>query len=114
VLDTADGTPASGIKVSLEVLSAGAGWTQVAWGTTDADGRVREQDTDCEHDHRHADEVARDVAAVAVVQGVLAEQVDGGAHVRLPGTGAPTVAQPDRVVLRSVPRMPASAEGNLT
>ena len=42
VLDTADGQPASGIKVSLEVLSAGAGWTQVAWGTIDADGRVRE------------------------------------------------------------------------
>ncbi len=42
VLDTANGRPASGIKVSLEVLSAGAGWTQVAWGTTDADGRVRE------------------------------------------------------------------------
>lgn len=42
VLDTADGQPASGIKVSLEVLSAGAGWTRVAWGTTDADGRFRE------------------------------------------------------------------------
>lgn len=42
VLDTAGGKPASGMKVSLEVLSAGSGWTQVAWGTTDADGRVRE------------------------------------------------------------------------
>lgn len=42
VLDTALGKPAPGMKVSLEVLSAGSGWTQVAWGTTDADGRVRE------------------------------------------------------------------------
>lgn len=42
VLDTALGRPACGIKVSLEVLSAGSGWTQVAWGTTDDDGRVRE------------------------------------------------------------------------
>lgn len=42
VLDTSLGRPATGIKVSLEVLSAGSGWTQVAWGTTDDDGRVRE------------------------------------------------------------------------
>lgn len=42
VLDTSIGRPAVGIKVSLEVLSAGGGWTQVAWGTTDQDGRVRE------------------------------------------------------------------------
>jgi 5-hydroxyisourate hydrolase len=42
VLDTSIGKPAAGIKVSLEVLTAGSGWTQVAWGTTDTDGRVRE------------------------------------------------------------------------
>jgi 5-hydroxyisourate hydrolase len=42
VLDTAIGRPAVGVKVSLEALTAGGGWTQVAWGTTDNDGRVRE------------------------------------------------------------------------
>ena len=42
VLDTSIGRPAAGIKVSLEVLAAGDGWKQVAWGTTDADGRIRE------------------------------------------------------------------------
>lgn len=42
VLDTAQGKPAVGLKVSLEKLAAKDGWTQVAWGTTDANGRVRE------------------------------------------------------------------------
>lgn len=42
VLDTSTGRPAAGIKVSLETLNAGSGWTQVAWGTTDDDGRIRE------------------------------------------------------------------------
>ncbi len=42
VLDTSIGRPAAGIKVSLEALSAGDGWTQVGYGTTDRDGRIRE------------------------------------------------------------------------
>ena len=42
VLDTSIGRPAAGIKVSLEALAAGDGWKQIAWGTTDADGRIRE------------------------------------------------------------------------
>ena len=42
VLDTSRGRPAAGLKVSLEALSAGSGWTPVGWGTTDADGRVKE------------------------------------------------------------------------
>lgn len=42
VLDTSLGKPAAGIKVSLEALSAGDGWRQVGFGTTDKDGRVRE------------------------------------------------------------------------
>lgn len=42
VLDTSIGRPAAGIKVSLEALSAGDGWKQVGWGTTDSDGRIRE------------------------------------------------------------------------
>ena len=42
VLDTSIGRPAAGIKVSLEALSAGDGWTQVGFGTTDRDGRIRE------------------------------------------------------------------------
>jgi 5-hydroxyisourate hydrolase len=42
VLDTSIGRPAAGMKVSLEALSAGDGWKQVGWGTTDTDGRIRE------------------------------------------------------------------------
>jgi 5-hydroxyisourate hydrolase len=42
VLDTSIGRPAAGIKVSLEALSAGDGWKQIWWGTTDSDGRIRE------------------------------------------------------------------------
>jgi 5-hydroxyisourate hydrolase len=42
VLDTSIGRPAAGIKVSLEALSAGDGWKQISWGTTDSDGRIRE------------------------------------------------------------------------
>ncbi len=39
VLDTARGTPAAGVAVILEVADGG-GWTEVARGVTDADGRV--------------------------------------------------------------------------
>ena len=42
--------------------------------------RTRQQHADREHDHRHADQVADDVAAIAVVGGVLAQQIGGGAH----------------------------------
>jgi 5-hydroxyisourate hydrolase len=40
VLDTAQGRPASGIPVRLEVREL-SGWTLVGQGTTDADGRLR-------------------------------------------------------------------------
>ncbi len=40
VLDTAVGKPAAGIRVTLE-LQAGAAWTPVGDGVTDADGRLR-------------------------------------------------------------------------
>jgi 5-hydroxyisourate hydrolase len=40
VLDTAQGRPASGVPVRLE-LRAAAGWTLVGEGQTDADGRCR-------------------------------------------------------------------------
>ena len=42
ILDTSTGRPAGGVKVSLEALAAGDGWKQAGWGTTDADGRIRE------------------------------------------------------------------------
>ncbi len=40
VLDTALGRPAQGVAVVLEVQRADGGWTELARGTTNADGRV--------------------------------------------------------------------------
>jgi len=40
VLDTALGTPASGLGLRLEVQRPGGGWTPLAQGTTNADGRA--------------------------------------------------------------------------
>ena len=40
VLDTAQGRPASGVPVTLE-LREGAGWRVIGQGATDADGRLR-------------------------------------------------------------------------
>ncbi len=40
VLDTSIGRPASGVRVVLEVHSAGKDWEVVGKGKTDADGRV--------------------------------------------------------------------------
>jgi 5-hydroxyisourate hydrolase len=40
VLDTAQGRPASGIPVTLE-LRDGSGWRSIGQGKTDADGRLR-------------------------------------------------------------------------
>lgn len=42
VLDTSLGEPAAGMRVSLEVLVPERGWTQIAWGSTDQEGRIRE------------------------------------------------------------------------
>ena len=39
VLDTSCGRPAAGVPVVLEI-QAGASWTELARGTTDADGRA--------------------------------------------------------------------------
>ena len=39
VLDTAQGRPAAGLAVVLE-LQRGGGWTELARGTTNADGRI--------------------------------------------------------------------------
>ena len=44
------------------------------------DRRPGEQRLDSEHDHRDSGEVRRDVAAVAVVRGILREPVDEGCH----------------------------------
>ncbi len=40
VLDTAQGRPAGGVPVTLEIRD-GASWKLVGQGTTDADGRLR-------------------------------------------------------------------------
>jgi 5-hydroxyisourate hydrolase len=40
VLDTAQGKPASGVPVTLELLEP-QGWTRLGAGSTDADGRLR-------------------------------------------------------------------------
>ena len=42
VLDTSLGRPAEGMRVSLEILVPEKGWTQIAWGSTDEEGRIRE------------------------------------------------------------------------
>ena len=41
ILDTAAGCPADGVAVTLEQQGAG-GWSALARGTTDSDGRVRD------------------------------------------------------------------------
>ncbi|MDQ0821293.1 5-hydroxyisourate hydrolase [Arthrobacter sp. V4I6] len=41
VLDTGSGRPAAGISVTLHVLDGGR-WVQIATGSTDADGRVKD------------------------------------------------------------------------
>jgi 5-hydroxyisourate hydrolase len=40
ILDTSRGRPAAGVSIALEVLNAGEGWSRLAEGETDADGRV--------------------------------------------------------------------------
>jgi 5-hydroxyisourate hydrolase len=42
ILDTARGRPATGVTVILEQAGAGQAWTELARGTTDVDGRVRD------------------------------------------------------------------------
>lgn len=42
VLDTARGRPAAGVVVVLEQAAGDGGWTELARGTTDADGRLRD------------------------------------------------------------------------
>ncbi|MGP4026877.1 hydroxyisourate hydrolase [Actinomadura sp. 3N407] len=42
VLDAAKGLPAAGMAVRLERRAADGGWTPLAEGRTDADGRIRE------------------------------------------------------------------------
>ena len=55
--------------------------------------RPREEHADAENDHRHADEVADDVAPIAVVFGVLGEELGGGAHGGPRSGDAPMVGQ---------------------
>jgi 5-hydroxyisourate hydrolase len=40
VLDTAAGTPASGIRITLSIQD-GSGWRNLGQGVTDADGRLK-------------------------------------------------------------------------
>ncbi len=42
VLDLANGKPASGVPVTLEIGEAAQGWKLLGTGTTDADGRVKD------------------------------------------------------------------------
>ena len=41
ILDTTKGRPASGVRISL-YRGANDEWTELSWGTTDADGRLRD------------------------------------------------------------------------
>jgi hypothetical protein len=49
--------------------------------------RPGEQHAECEHDHRDADEMAGNVALIAVVFGIPAQQFSGSAHGRSPNRG---------------------------
>jgi 5-hydroxyisourate hydrolase len=40
ILDTANGRPANGVDIALEVLDASGRWEHVATGTTNTDGRA--------------------------------------------------------------------------
>ena len=42
ILDTARGRPAAGVTVILEQAAGDHAWTELARGTTDADGRLRD------------------------------------------------------------------------
>ena len=42
VLDTARGRPAAGVAVALWFAEPGGAWAELARGTTDADGRIRD------------------------------------------------------------------------
>ncbi|MEO7513742.1 MAG: hydroxyisourate hydrolase [Gemmatimonadaceae bacterium] len=42
VLDTSGGQPASGVRVSLELVAVGGSARVIAQDTTDADGRIRD------------------------------------------------------------------------
>ncbi len=41
ILDTTQGRPAGGVRISL-YRGANDEWTELSWGTTDADGRLRD------------------------------------------------------------------------
>jgi len=41
ILDTSLGRPAAGVRISLETLNAGEGWSPLAEAVTDDDGRVK-------------------------------------------------------------------------
>jgi 5-hydroxyisourate hydrolase len=41
ILDTSRGRPAAGVRISLEILNAGEGWSRLSEGLTDDDGRVK-------------------------------------------------------------------------
>ncbi|HKP38509.1 MAG TPA: hydroxyisourate hydrolase [Pyrinomonadaceae bacterium] len=41
ILDTSRGRPAGGVRVSLEILNAGEGWSRLSEAVTDDDGRVK-------------------------------------------------------------------------
>ena len=41
ILDTSRGRPAAGVRVTLEILNAGEGWSRLSEGVTDDDGRVK-------------------------------------------------------------------------
>ena len=40
VLDTSTGRPAQGVAVILQMQTAAAGWTEIARGSTDSNGRI--------------------------------------------------------------------------
>ena len=92
VLDTSLGQPAAGVSVALEVLATGGGWTAVARGMTDADGRIRELLPDARKSERRYRLVfdtaayfsARGVAAFYPVVMVVFDIADPAQHYHVP------------------------------
>jgi 5-hydroxyisourate hydrolase len=49
ILDTSRGLPAAGVRVALERQTGPEIWTELAWGVTNADGRLADLLADAAH-----------------------------------------------------------------
>ncbi len=87
VLDTAQGGPASGVPVRLEIRSGGA-WSLVGQGVTDADGRLKTLGSRGAGTYRLTFETRAQSAFFPEVA-ILFEIADASAHYHVPLLLAP-------------------------